>query len=205
MNNTTNRLKENWQKKNLFGKITDILIILFIVSLFIPQSRMVVGGFINRVKAMIIAPSKEAKENIISLTDSDYNWLLTDMNGKEVSLKDSQGKVIFVNLWATWCPPCVGEMPELQELWDKFETNENFALYLITNEDHATVQSFLDKREYNFPIYISKYKSPEPFQSRSIPTSYIISKTGKIIVKETGAANWGGKKTEKLIRNLMAE
>ena len=205
MSKATNRLKENWQKKNLFGKITDVLIIIFIITLFIPQGRMAVGGFVNRIKAMIIAPGEMPQDEQETLSIDDYNWKLQDINGKELLLSEAKGKVIFINLWATWCPPCVGEMPEIQELWEKYRDNKDVAVFLISNEDNQTVQAFLDKRDYNFPVYTTQFKAPALLQSRSIPTSFIISKNREIVVKETGAANWGGKKTEELINRLIAE
>lgn len=205
MSKTTNRFKENWQKKNTFGKVTDILIILFIILLFIPQSRLAIGGFVNRVKAMIISPSELPDEKRETLSADDYNWKLSDMNGQKLQFADFRGKVLFVNLWATWCPPCVGEMPEIQELWEKFKDNPDVELLLISNERYSTVKTFLDKRNYSFPVYLSPNPAPKILRSQSIPTTYIISKNGEIVVRKTGAANWGGEKTEKLIKKLVEE
>jgi peroxiredoxin len=205
MSKSTNRFKENWQKKNTFGKVTDVLIIIFIITLFIPQSRLAIGGFVNRVKAMIISPSAIEEDNRETLSAKDYNWELINMSGDTVQLADYKDKVLFINLWATWCPPCVGEMPEIQDLWETFRDNPDVELFLITNEDLATVTEFLDKRDYTFPVYMSRYAPPEILKSQSIPTSYIISKNGEIVVRKTGAAKWGGEKTEKLIKELVNE
>lgn len=202
---TTNRLKEKWQSKSLFGKISDILIIIFIIALFIPQSRLAVGGFVNRIKAMIISPSELPQDERETLAARDYNWELIDLEGNKHQLADSKGKVVFINLWATWCPPCVGEMPEIQAMWETFRDNPNVEMYLISNEGLSTIQTFIDKREYDFPVYSSRYAPPEKLKSQSIPTSFIISKKGEIVVRKTGAAKWGGEKTEALIRKLIAE
>ncbi len=200
---TISRLKAKWKNKNLFGKITDLLVIVFIILLFIPQSRLAIGGFINRVKAMIVSPSELPKEQQEMLSLQDYNWEMTDLEGNKHFLSEAKNKVIFINIWATWCPPCVGEMPEIQSLWDKFKDNPEVKFFLVSNENLETIKNFMEKRDYDFPVYSSKYSPPEKLKSSTIPVSFIISKQGKIVVRETGASKWGGEKVEALIKKLI--
>jgi peroxiredoxin len=197
------KIKAYWQNKSTWNKISDVLFIALIVTLLIPEGRMAFGGFVNRVKAMVLNPSVQTDVQI--LNDSDYNWQLTDLEGGAVDLKDYKGKVVFLNLWATWCPPCVGEMPEIQELYDHFKDNDQIAFLLVSNESTAKVQSFIDKREFTFPVFTTQQRSPEVFATRSIPTTFIISKNGQIKVRETGAYNWGGSKTKGIIEELLKE
>lgn len=202
-------LKEKFQaylkKKSTFGKISDLIFIALIVALFIPNSRVAIGGFVNRIKSMIIEPSieKHGDEKILSV--DDYYWELININGNKVNLKDYQGKVIFLNLWATWCPPCVGEMPGIQELYDTFKDNEDVVFLLVSNESTEKVNTFIEKKSYTFPVYTTEYQSPKVFLSQSIPTTFVISKDGKIKIKETGAVNWGGSKMESIINDLIKE
>ena len=199
-----NKHVEKWKKKSLFSKITDILIIVLVIALLTPGGRLAIGGFVNRIKAMIINPDTSGK-NIAVLSENDYNWQLVDLQNNKVNFYDFKGKVVFVNFWATWCPPCVGEMPEIQELYDNFKNNDNVKLLLVTNEPIEKVKAFIADRGYTFPVYLNKMRKPSVFQTSSIPTSFLISKKGEIKIKETGAANWGGDKMKSFVEKLINE
>jgi len=199
-------LKEKFQdylkKKSVWGKISDAIFILFIVAMFIPDSRLVLGGLVNRIKSMVIEPSLKENNDLV-IDYNSTNWQLTDINGNSTNFKSLKGKVIFLNFWATWCPPCIGEMPQIQELYDKFKNNENVVFLLVSNEDLSKIKTFINNKEYSFPVYSSRYKAPEIFASKSIPTTFLIDKNGVIKIKETGAKNWGGEKMEQIIIDLI--
>ncbi len=203
MKSLKDKFKEYLKKKSTFGKITDIIFVLFLVALFIPNSRIAIGGFVNRIKAMVVEPSLDDTGNEEIVNFNDINWQLTDINGSTINFQDYKGKVVFLNFWATWCPPCVGEMPGIQDLYDKFKDNNDVVFLLVSNEELSKIKTFIDKREYTFPVFSSRYKSPDVFFSKSIPTTFVISKYGKIKVKETGAVNWGGNKMEQIIKDLL--
>ncbi len=192
-----------YKKKTLRAKISDAIFIIFLIAMLTPSGRLAIGGFVNRIKAMIIQPAVKTTEQAVQLTNTDYNWQLTDLNGQNFNLSEYKNKVLFVNFWATWCPPCVGEMPEIQDLYDAYKNNPNIRFLMLTNDTPDKVKAFLTKRKYSFPVYFYSYQPPEAFKSSVIPTTFIISKDGKILVKETGATNWNGEKTHKLIENLI--
>ncbi len=191
---------EKWKKKSIFGKISDIIFIVFLAAMFTPTGRMTIGGWVNRLTAQIRNPSKIEG---ISLQDSDYNWQLEGTNGQQINLSDYKGKVLFVNEWATWCPPCVGEMPEIEALYQKFKDNPNIKFLMISNQGIPLIKNFIQQKGFSFPVYSARSSAPKPFQSKSIPTSFLISKTGKIVIQETGAMNWGGSKMEKIVNELI--
>ncbi len=195
------RIKKYWRTKSAFSKFGDAFFIVFVVAMLFPQGRLAIGGAINRIKAIFVQPSLKVDGDILS--DKDLNWKLQNKEGENIDLIKSKGKVIFINLWATWCPPCVGEMPEIQKLYDHFKDNKNIDFFLITNDNISKIKSFITKREYTFPTFHSVGETPIPFRVRSIPTTFLISKDGKIVLKETGAANWGGKKMIKIVDNLI--
>jgi len=197
------RLKKYWNSKSLFGKLGDLFFVLFVTAMLFPQGRLTIGGAINRVKAYIIQPS--ASENGEIISDTDFNWKLVDINNNEVDLNEAKGKVIFINLWATWCPPCVGEMPEIQKLYNNYKNNDNIMFYMITSDPVSKMKKFVTNRKYDFPVFHAKGETPVPFKVRSIPTTFVLSKSGKIVIRETGAANWGGKKMVEIIDNLIKE
>ncbi len=195
------KFKKKWKEKSLLSKISDIIFIGLLVALIFPQGRMAIGGFINQIKAKIDNP--DILENEIQLTDNDFNWLMKNTNNETVNLEQSKGKVIFINLWATWCPPCIGEMPEIESLYQKFKDNDNVEFYLISNEHIDKIENFRTKKSYTFPVYQSLQNTPGVFSSKSIPTTFLISKDKKIVIRKTGASNWGGKKMIEIIEKLM--
>jgi len=197
------RIKKYWKSKSILSKLSDTFFVIFVTAMLFPQGRLAIGGAINRVKALIVQPSIE--DNGQTLAEADYNWELIDVNGQKLNLNSSKGKVIFINLWATWCPPCVGEMPEIQKLYNQFKDNDNVDFYLITSDPIKKMKSFVDKRGFSFPVYKAQSDSPFPFKVKTIPTTFVISKSGKIVLQKTGAANWGGSKMVKIINDLSNE
>ncbi len=193
------------KKKSKFSIATDILFVAFIIALIFPASRMEVMAFVNKIRVAIVQPSVKNDENTVQLTDEDFAWQFEEMNGTVHQLDDYKGKVLFINLWATWCPPCVAEMPSIQELYDKFKDEEQIEFLIISSENPEKVKAFIQKRDFTFPVKIARYKLPDALYTKSIPTTFLISKSGKIVVKEVGAANWGGDKMEKIVRDLISE
>ncbi len=205
MKTLNKRFHDYMKNKSAWGKITDILFILLIVALIIPGSRLAIGGYVNRLKAMIMQPSIIDKNDMETVSEQDYDWVLIRPNGNRVNLADYKGRVIFLNFWATWCPPCVGEMPGIQKLYDTYKTNSDVAFLLVSNEQPEAVQKFMDKKEYSIPVFTAINQVPRIFYSKTIPATYVISKSGKIAVKENGAVNWGGEKMASIINDLLNE
>ena len=110
---------------------------------------------------------------------------------------------MLVNLWATWCPPCIAEMPDLQALYNEYGDRVEFLF--VTQENKETVQQFLNKKGYTIPVYIPTSKTPEELSSRSIPATYLIDKKGAIVINKKGAANWDSTSVKEEIERLLAE
>ena len=129
------------------------------------------------------------------------SWKLRDLDGNEINYKDTKGKVVFVNLWATWCPPCIAEFQGIQDLYNDYKDEVLFLL--VSNESPETIQNFLDKKGYDLPIFIPLTNYPDDFNPRSIPRTYIIDKEGHIVVDKKGAANWNGNKVRNQLDRLL--
>lgn len=183
-------IKKNW---------SNILFGVFIVLMIIPQTRMPIQVFIQRF--ISFSPSEIDKKDRNILTE--YQWNLATLASEKINLSQSEGKVILINFWATWCPPCVAEMPELQELYDAYGDRVDF--YFITNEKPETVNFFLDKKGYDLPVYIQIEPSPNVLESSSLPTTYLISKSGEIVMRKTGAASWNSDSVHEVLDGLLAE
>lgn len=195
--------KTSWKEKSLWNKFSDLFLVVIIIAMLFPQGRMAIGGFINRLKASVYNPTHITKENQIQIKNLD--WPLINTKGESINLNDYKGKVLFINLWATWCPPCVGEMPEIQDLHQHFANEDQIEFLMISNEEFSKINPFMEQRDYSFPVYSSQSKAPPEFNSTSIPTTFLVSKTGEIVIRETGAANWNSQKMIDLINGMIKE
>ncbi|MFK7812950.1 MAG: TlpA family protein disulfide reductase [Maribacter sp.] len=173
-------------------------IILAVLLLFTPL------GFHARVlvaKIFSFSPSPVQDEKQLLLTD--YSWKLSSIDNESLNFEDLEGKVVLLNYWATWCPPCVAEMPSLQELHDDY--GKKVAFVFVAHDKREKVKNFLTKNQFDLPVYFEKSNSPEILSTESIPTTFIVDKKGKIVVAETGAVNWNSTGTRELLETLLNE
>jgi peroxiredoxin len=111
------------------------------------------------------------------------DFTLTDLDGKSWTLKDLQGKVVLVNFWATWCPPCRKEMPDLESLYQRF-ASQGLVVLAISDEDAAKVKPFLQGRGITYPILVDPgRKVTESFQVDGIPKSFVYDRQGKLVAQ----------------------
>lgn len=185
-----NFLKKNW---------SNILFIIFIILLIVPQTRKPIQVGLNRIIAF--SPSEISEDKRQEL--DNYNWRLKRIDGEIYNFSDAQGQVTVVNLWATWCPPCIAEMPSFQKLYDDYENEVNF--YFVSSEETEALTTFLQKKGYSLPVFQPMTMSPNQLQSNNLPTTYVISRTGEIVVDKTGAANWNDDNFRELLDRLLKE
>ena len=199
MSKFIDKIKQRYSKKSKWSIFFDIIFYIFIILLIIPGTRT---GFVSLLKrATLTAPLIINAPSDSEISDADFRWPLKTMDGESFYLEQVRGKVIFLNFWATWCPPCIAEMPSIQRLYDEYKDKISFLL--VSGEDPETIKSFFEKNGYTFPSYVQSFQAPDIFESSSIPTSFIISSEGKVVMKKKGAAKWDSKKIKKLINNYI--
>ncbi len=111
------------------------------------------------------------------------DFTLTDLQGKTWNLKDLRGKVVLLNFWATWCPPCRKEMPDLEALYLKFK-DQGFVVLAISDEEAAKVNPFLAERNITYPVLLDPgRKVNEEFQIDGIPKSFVYDRSGKLVAQ----------------------
>ncbi|WP_241499029.1 TlpA family protein disulfide reductase [Rufibacter ruber] len=116
---------------------------------------------------------------------------MKDVEGRVVSFESLRGKVIFLNIWATWCPPCIAEMPNIQSLYEKVGSEEiAFVMLSVDRKGLDKVKKFIARKGFTFPVYLPISQIPEEFNSPSIPSTYIISPEGKIVAQQSGMAEY---------------
>lgn len=116
------------------------------------------------------------------------NFTLEDLKGNKVSLEDFKGKKIILNFWATWCPPCRGEMPDIEKYYQKSKDSDVVILAVNIGEEKDKVDSFIKKNNYNFKILLDLSTEVASIYSvNAIPTTYFINEKGEIINMKKGA------------------
>jgi thiol-disulfide isomerase/thioredoxin len=122
---------------------------------------------------------------------ADYNWKLEDLTEQPVPFSRFKGKTVFLNIWATWCGPCVGEMPSIARLAENPRLKgKNIEFVCVSNDDSTgTVVRFV--RDKNWPMTVLRAQAlPPVFQTEGIPATYIITPGGRIVATEVGANDW---------------
>ena len=142
--------------------------------------------------------------NIISI-DFETNALqFTDLDSKMFSIQDFKGKTLFINYWATWCNPCLAEMPSMADLYERYSSNDDIVFLYLSREELKTIQEYIPKDEslQKLPIY-KVVTDDEFFATTGIPTTFIINSSGNLIVKDVGSAFWNDQSVFNFIDNLL--
>ncbi|SFB35690.1 TlpA family protein disulfide reductase [Algoriphagus aquimarinus] len=137
----------------------------------------------------------------LDLTQADFNFNLIDKAGKTVSLNKFKGKVIFINLWATWCAPCIAEMPSIDKLHD--EMGDEVAFVMLSLDQNFEKAKAFDKRKgYDLPIYAPADNLPAMYESSAIPTTYVIDAAGNLALTHKGMADYSDPEFKKFLNSL---
>ena len=141
---------------------------------------------------------------VSSKRNFDYNFSVKDLDGKKISMKELKGKVIFINLWATWCGPCRVEMPSIQSLYNDVDKNRVAFVMLSLDEErhHQKITQFIRDKEYTFPVYQPASPLPQLLRVNTIPTTFIISPDGKVASQKTGMANYDTEEMREFLKQL---
>ena len=132
----------------------------------------------------------------------DINWNLITANGTEINLEEEfKDQIVFINFWATWCPPCIAEMPTIEKLYQKYKDKVGFAM--ISNEYIGMIEDFRNRNNYTFPVYQIEMDVPEVFNLSIIPATYIISPDRKIVLKHIGGADWSHEDVTDFLDELL--
>ncbi|MBT1705362.1 TlpA family protein disulfide reductase [Chryseosolibacter indicus] len=159
------------------------------------------NSVILKTGLMDIRPEEETAVRLF-----DYNFELRDLKGNIIEATTLKDKVVFINLWATWCGPCRAEMPSIQELYNKVDSSKILFVMLSLDKPQniEKVKQFVADKEFTFPVYMPNGSLPKQLNVSSIPTTFVIGKDGKIKMQKTGVASYNTPKFEKFINDLTA-
>lgn len=176
------------KRNNLIIMITALVIMVLIVGFVLKDD---ISNYLSN-EEKIESDTQETSDNEESEIINDEettenermkapNFTLKTMDGKEVSLDDYRGKIVFINFWATWCPYCVKEMPDLQKIYE--ENKDDLVILAVdVQESKATVENYMKDKDYTFPILLDeKGEVASTYYISSYPTTYFVDKEGYLL------------------------
>ncbi|KEO74879.1 TlpA family protein disulfide reductase [Anditalea andensis] len=189
----------NWKKeiKN-FGLVIGIFALLYFTGWITPlmggiQSLVLSTGLL---KPNVVLENKEDRA-------FDYTGDFLDENGELVALESFKGKTLFINLWATWCPPCRAEMPHISDLYKKVQDEKTieFLMIALDNDFNKSIK-YVAEKGFSFSVLHANKGLNRSLQSQSIPTTLVISPKGKVVFYQEGMSNFNTKEFTEFLLNL---
>lgn len=180
----------NFLRKNAFF----ILAAVFVAVLYLfPSVKLKIKDMLFPVAAI---------ENAITLNDEDYNIQLKGINAPDTNLKELKGnKLVFLNFWGTWCPPCREEWPTIEKLYVARKDKIDFVLIAMQDQQEDVV-AFMEKNGYTAPVYIAESPITAHVLPKVFPTTFLLDKNGRILLKEDGTKDWNSKSVHEFIDNV---
>ncbi|MFD0793659.1 TlpA family protein disulfide reductase [Mucilaginibacter litoreus] len=175
-----------------------LFIAALIIILFFPPAKallirggMHIGLFQPEVTEQKVPDGPVAEDIILEVQD-----------GKAFHLSDLKGKIVFMNFWATWCPPCIAEMPSINSLRKEFKGKVVFIMVDIDNDLGKSVE-FMRDRNYDLQVYRTTSSVKGNLASKVIPSSFIINQHGQIVFHHKGAADYSNTKLTTFLNKLL--
>lgn len=190
--------KRSWKRTALeWG-----FVILFIAFLRFTDQGTVVQGWMQRAilaTGIFQADTSWAEEEAVP---ASYDLALETLDGEPAHMESFRGRTIFLNLWATWCAPCLAEMPYIQGLYEEVGDEGIEFVAITTDDDPEIARQFVEKKGYTFPVYRVVGVMPERYRSPTLPTTWVISPEGKVATVHAGMANYNTRGFRRFIRSL---
>lgn len=139
---------------------------------------------------------------VLPTTDAEYDWPLEAFGGGPFHFSELKGKVIFLTVWRPSCPTCEAELPFLQGLYEKIQSDEAIAFVTVATEKSDRILDLVAEYDLSFPIYTSPNERPALYQTRNVPSTFIISPEGKLVYRGIGAARWDDDAAVAYLRGL---
>jgi thiol-disulfide isomerase/thioredoxin len=124
--------------------------------------------------------------------------------GKTFTLSDHRGKVVFVNFWATWCPPCREEMPAMEKLWQRYREKGLVVVAVSVDRDPLVVPPFVKEKRFTFPVALDpKMATAHSWGVRALPASYFVDRRGYLALLALGPRHWDGEASFAVAEGLL--
>ena len=193
----------NWIKKN---GVTVLFAGFFILMLVSPDAK---AWFLRQIASTGIMNSKikaSPAKNGETETSATASFNVVNEEGGQISTGDLKGKVVFINFWASWCPPCRAEFPSIQKFYDLYKSNENIVFLTINLDDNPELgKKYLAKENLTLPFIVPASDIPKEIFSGNLPTTVILDKKGNIRLHHAGVGDYSTQSFYTQIDDLLAE
>lgn len=191
----------NAVRKNWFSYLLLTVLLVFIFN------RDAKAWLLRQVLRTGFFDAKIEKQDtrLVNTTDT-ADFSLTDPGGNKVDIATFRGKVVLLNFWASWCPPCRAEFPSLEAFYRKMKSDPGLVILSINEDDDAAMgREFILSKGYTIPVYTRAGNLPADVFSGSLPTTVVLDKRGVVRMKEEGMANYNNSKFQDQLRLMINE
>ena len=170
------------------------------IGLYVTGLHTEVIGMLQRVvlSTGLIQPDT----NDHNLAEADYDFLLRDVDNQQVNFRDFKGETVFLNFWATWCAPCIAEMPNIESLSQEIK-DVKFVMISL-DKDFEKAKKFKVAKDLSLSVYALDSNLPDIYNPSSIPTTYVLGPDGKIHLTNSGMANYNTDKFKAFLKDLVS-
>lgn len=196
MENVKNWIRKNWS--------TSLLVLIFVVLLINKDAK---AWLMRQVASTGILNSKfsETKEENPTVNEEEnISFTVRKEDGTVVNTADLKGKVVFINFWASWCPPCRAEFPSIQAFYEKYKTNPDIVFLTVNLDDNPELgKVYLADKSFTVPFLIPEGDIPNQYFSGSLPTTVVLDKNGQIQLHHQGLADYSKESFYEQIDELL--
>ena len=174
--------------KRLIKKVLNYLLIAFLIFIIVSPNGK---AWVLRQFISVGLFKAEIKKDAVKDFLNNSSFSFTDSKGNINNTSMLQGKVVFINFWASWCPPCRAEMPSINDLYKKLQSDTNFVFLSINeDDDKSKANAYLENNDFSFPIFYASGNVPLEIFAGTLPTTIVLNKEGKIVLKHEGLAGY---------------
>jgi thiol-disulfide isomerase/thioredoxin len=181
--------------------VSFVLLLLILVMLFSPGAKAWVLQTLLRTGIFNAGTTPNGRD---TGTAPIANLVFTETNGTIIHTDDLKGRVLFINCWASWCPPCIAEMSSINALYNKLKDNPRIVFIMVDADNQpAKATDFMHSHHYNLPVYGLRGKMPTTMYSGTLPTTIIIDAKGRLAQKHEGIANYDTPAMQHYLQSLQ--
>lgn len=183
--------------------LKSLLTLVLVVSLFYYTG--ILGSVTQQVQRFALAiGALDASPGADESQPFPFTFDLVTLQGEVIPAETLKGKVLFINLWATWCGPCRAEMPGIENLHQEFAGKDvQFVMLSIDRGNDERIKSYIAKHEFTFPVFRPGSDLPEILDVPSIPTTFVIDKEGNVVYKKVGTARYNTKRFKEFLNEML--
>lgn len=191
-------IKRVLSRKNI---INGVFIVVFLIILLVPSAKALMMQGLMEIG--LFKPDTNQHKAELSTDLSSIRF--KDAKGDEVNLGELNGKIVFINFWATWCPPCLAEMPSIHQLYQQFGQDKDVVFLMVDADGNfEKSQAYMDRKKYKMPVYAIASDLPATIFKGTLPTTVVFDKKGRLSYHGQGAADYASNKFVTFIKELKS-